>query len=475
MKAAIGAPPKEFLDLFRHPDMYVGETLKQQRHGSGRYLFPNGFLYDGQWKNGKMTGKGVMYMGSSGKYEGEFFEGEITGTGVRSYGDGSVYSGEFVKGMRSGKGIFKGIVLRGVVGTLSYDGMWLKNAYSGTGKLLRSDGSSYIGEWSEHKRHGRGKEIRADESSYDGEWENGLRNGQGVEYSSTGSIVYSGGWGKDLFHGEGEWNQPASSIVFHGHFSNGIPVEQIVMLKVAPFSGVVGDDGTTKLVVEAGCSLPILKVETCLASGEVVSGESGRTIVATLSCKSVSSPRTLKRIAGIKESTSTKENLTSTSSSLSSKGKGKSVKHKDSETTSVQVSWASCAAVPGVPQPQGPLAVSAVSLNGVASFTLHLLTEISSGEYSITFADGEGKPTGASTLIPASFTLPLFVLPPPESLVAAQQASAAAAQTPLQSQAPPVPLSNMKKSPSSISPSKRNLVNSSSQLQSSVLIPPNPK
>lgn len=44
-------------------------------HGKGTYWFPNGNVYDGQWKQSYMEGFGVMNFNTGEVYEGEWFHG----------------------------------------------------------------------------------------------------------------------------------------------------------------------------------------------------------------------------------------------------------------------------------------------------------------------------------------------------------------------------------------------------------------
>ncbi len=51
------------------------------RHGKGRLIAPDGFRYEGSWK-----------------------EGEIDGEGVATYANGDVYTGHFTAGKRQAPG-----------------------------------------------------------------------------------------------------------------------------------------------------------------------------------------------------------------------------------------------------------------------------------------------------------------------------------------------------------------------------------
>ena len=41
-------------------------------HGRGTFNFPNGNVYEGEWKEGSMEGKGKLSFGSGEVYEGDW-------------------------------------------------------------------------------------------------------------------------------------------------------------------------------------------------------------------------------------------------------------------------------------------------------------------------------------------------------------------------------------------------------------------
>ena len=54
-------------------DVYVGETCWQgQRHGQGTFTSPNGYKYEGEWKDGKPVGQGTEIFPDGSKGIGEF-------------------------------------------------------------------------------------------------------------------------------------------------------------------------------------------------------------------------------------------------------------------------------------------------------------------------------------------------------------------------------------------------------------------
>ena len=61
---------------------YTGERNKRDEpHGGGACIFPNGDRYDGEWKDGKIHGWGVYKYSNGDRYEGQqkanFFHGRM--------------------------------------------------------------------------------------------------------------------------------------------------------------------------------------------------------------------------------------------------------------------------------------------------------------------------------------------------------------------------------------------------------------
>ena len=66
--------------------------------GHGKYTYPHGDKYEGEWKNGEFHGQGTYTSPDGSKYEGEYKNGEIwNGTYYDSDGD---IIGKFVNGKR---------------------------------------------------------------------------------------------------------------------------------------------------------------------------------------------------------------------------------------------------------------------------------------------------------------------------------------------------------------------------------------
>lgn len=69
-------------------------------------MFPDGFYYDGIFKNNEFVEGLVNCSMLAGKhYEGELKSGKSHGQGKMTFEDGRYFVGTFVEGIRSGKGL----------------------------------------------------------------------------------------------------------------------------------------------------------------------------------------------------------------------------------------------------------------------------------------------------------------------------------------------------------------------------------
>lgn len=111
----------------------------------GRYVWPNGDAYLGEWRDDKRHGKGSDTYASGDRYTGDFFDGQRHGQGTYTF----------------------------------------------------PNGESYVGDWRDGKRHGVGTNIFPDGERYVGEWRQGDRHGLGVSYRADGAVLRSGRWVDD--------------------------------------------------------------------------------------------------------------------------------------------------------------------------------------------------------------------------------------------------------------------------------------
>jgi hypothetical protein len=106
-------------------NVYVGNFVNGKRDGKGVMKYPDGAVYDGEWKDGQQHGEGKYTWSNGHIYVGEFRNGNLNGRGVYTYTDGAVYDGEWKDGRMHGKG-----------------------------KHTWSNGDMYVGEWENDRRNG---------------------------------------------------------------------------------------------------------------------------------------------------------------------------------------------------------------------------------------------------------------------------------------------------------------------------------
>jgi hypothetical protein len=109
--------PDEEAGAHKKVASFEGMYTDGKKHGLGKMTFPNGDVYNGEWKENKMEGEGTyMYAKTKDIYSGAWVAGLKHGTGCYEYGEtksqlnGSWESGAFVSGewVLSGAGIFQG-------------------------------------------------------------------------------------------------------------------------------------------------------------------------------------------------------------------------------------------------------------------------------------------------------------------------------------------------------------------------------
>ena len=65
------------------------------QNGIGKYIWSNGKIYEGEWKNGVPNGVGKLYFSNGDIYEGQLIDNHLNGKGKYTKKDGNVYNGEF--------------------------------------------------------------------------------------------------------------------------------------------------------------------------------------------------------------------------------------------------------------------------------------------------------------------------------------------------------------------------------------------
>ena len=68
--------------------------------GLGKFTFPDGDTYEGEFKDWDMNGQGTYTWTNGDKYVGEYKDGEEHGQGTYSYSNGNKYVGEYKDGKK---------------------------------------------------------------------------------------------------------------------------------------------------------------------------------------------------------------------------------------------------------------------------------------------------------------------------------------------------------------------------------------
>lgn len=180
---------------------YEGEINSAKLpHGQGTLKYTNGDFYKGQWQNGKPNGKGqakgtidekkaslwkkfttaalniqnVEVSQGEYLYDGEWKDGKMHGHGMYTFPNGDIYDGEWQNNVAQGTGMYIWHSTNN-----RYQGFWRNMAKHGSGTYCFKDGTKFDGVWANDKRHGRGTEQFANGNRYDGYWVNDKRHGTG--------------------------------------------------------------------------------------------------------------------------------------------------------------------------------------------------------------------------------------------------------------------------------------------------------
>lgn len=230
-----------------YPDgsKYQGNWARRFPDGLGTKTFPDGSRRSGYWElgqpiddNGNLMDALVMKIGFEGadlelqsgclsgncfdgfgkfafpdgsRYEGNFRAGKITGSGTFFYTNGDKYVGSFKSGYRHGNGrIYRknGNVMDGVWKYGEYIGSSEKpkagciagNCKNGEGTYIFKNGSRYVGSFKYNLPHGKGTVYYANGEKYDGNWANATFNGFGILHLEDGTQV-EGYWKKGTYVG----------------------------------------------------------------------------------------------------------------------------------------------------------------------------------------------------------------------------------------------------------------------------------
>nr|DBA20075.1 TPA: hypothetical protein GDO54_015815 [Pyxicephalus adspersus] len=195
--------------VLKWPDgrVYEGEFRNGLEDGFGKYIIPKKSLkkedcYLGYWKDGKMYGQGTFWYANGEVYEGCFQDNNRHGHGLLRSGkltssSPSMFIGQWVMDKKTGYGVFDDIT-RGE----KYMGMWQDDLRQGNGLVVTQFGLYYEGAFNLNKMMGCGVLLSEDDTVYEGEFsDDWTLNGKGVLRMSNGDCiegVFSGEWGSGI-------------------------------------------------------------------------------------------------------------------------------------------------------------------------------------------------------------------------------------------------------------------------------------
>ena len=180
----------EFVDGQRHGsgilisasgDVYEGEFVDDQQHGRGIYTLANGDIYEGKFHDSQfLAGKYTTRLGNI--YEGNFYNGVIYGKGKHINPDGEIYQGEFKDWVLNGDGVHTDSEGNTFTG-------YFEEGFFRKGKHIDSAGNIFEGEFSDWTLCGEGKIIKKDGIIIRGEFSAGELDGHGKIISAFGDVI----------------------------------------------------------------------------------------------------------------------------------------------------------------------------------------------------------------------------------------------------------------------------------------------
>ena len=223
---------------------YVGTFVDGYMQGHGKLTGP-GYVYVGQFKRGNLHGKGKISRGDNYTYEGDFSQNRMQGHGKLTYAKGFSFEGQFKNDTPQGKGrqtYGDGSVVEGtfdedlmpqgpVVITSAngdrYEGPSMGNTPYGEGVLTRADKAVVRGQFNVGTPSSKNTITYADGAVYTGQVVGNRAYGQG-ELRRPNGEVYRGRFARDQFDGPGQLTR-ADGTVQAGHWRAG------------SYSGTAGD------------------------------------------------------------------------------------------------------------------------------------------------------------------------------------------------------------------------------------------
>lgn len=173
-------------------------------NGFGKYRFPSGAIYEGNFLNGEVHGEGVCRYDDGSIYQGQWEFRYPQGKGTKIYPDGKQWSGIWVKGKPlndNGEAFDETMISKGAS---SYDGTDIQSGCivgdceNGLGTFAYADGSKYEGQFKNSKKQGWGSFYFANGEKYTGDFKMNFAEGYGTMFFANGTSK-KGNWYRGEF------------------------------------------------------------------------------------------------------------------------------------------------------------------------------------------------------------------------------------------------------------------------------------
>ncbi|CAD8170251.1 unnamed protein product [Paramecium pentaurelia] len=149
----------------------------------GKFIYEGDIITDDKSKQVLYDGPGYLFNNETKCFfKGTWKRGEKV-CGIETFPNGDVYEGQFKDGVFNGRGLLYNNVqlYPGKKGQYLYDGQFEQGQKHGFGKETYITGGRYEGSFKYNQKHGNGKLVFSDGSYYVGDFQRGLPNGFGVQ------------------------------------------------------------------------------------------------------------------------------------------------------------------------------------------------------------------------------------------------------------------------------------------------------
>jgi hypothetical protein len=150
---------------FENGDSFKGDLYEGYATGKGEYRFADGTVYTGNFNHNKATGEGKLTVASTeqcmypSSYTGTFARGLRDGQGEYELPlNGFMYNGDFSEGK------IQGVASVTYRNGSEYTGQVMDGLRHGRGKIFYKSGNYYEGDWSEGVKEGHGTMYWLDRS-----------------------------------------------------------------------------------------------------------------------------------------------------------------------------------------------------------------------------------------------------------------------------------------------------------------------